>query len=165
MSWATVLCVRKGLQPPPPTYPTKQGQSEPAPTHQHNLQGGWYLHWKTLLCYKRKCGVVGRMGRYVDFLMLTIVVMETTRANNNLKNLHSTLMKTIAKSSTISANIVGWFQLLFCFLQHIVRRKMDWMYFMHLFNPFLLFESIAFQRREKERENETETWTWSRWSR
>jgi hypothetical protein len=26
------------------------------------------------------------------------------------------------------------------------------MYFMHLFNPFLLFESIAFQRREKERE-------------
>ncbi len=51
--------------------------------------------------------MVGRMGRYVDFLMLTIVVMETTRANNNLKNLHSTLMKTIAKSSTISANIVG----------------------------------------------------------
>jgi hypothetical protein len=28
------------------------------------------------------------------------------------------------------------------------------MYFMHLFNPFLLFESIAFQRREKERERD-----------
>lgn len=81
--------------------------------------------------------------------------METTRTNNNLKKLDSTLMKTSAKSSTISANIVGWFRLLFCYPAAHCEEKNGLNVFHALVQSiFAIWKHSIPEKRERERERD-----------